>query len=185
MENLIEAPSEVRVIGDSAACGMASCDEGAAIALRGTPLCVRHFIPVCTQEIESRGERLKNGLYDEAATLAFKNFISACAEQASRFIQDDGFTDGSDEEPAGGVSSARVAIGAAASAQPADEFFCADFSAPRGFRTHVGRGDVDDYGEPAWGVTGVPAPRGDGRSAGALAPGSRESRAGASGLLPL
>ena len=95
MENLIEAPSEVRVIEESAACGMTSCDEGAAIALRGTPLCVRHFIPVCTQEIESRGERLKNGLYDEAATLAFKNFIAACAERASRFIQDDGFTDGS------------------------------------------------------------------------------------------
>jgi hypothetical protein len=95
MENLIEAPSEVRVIEESAPCGMASCDEGAAIALRGRPLCVRHFIPVCIQEIESRGDRLKNGLYDEAATLAFKNFISACAEQASRFIQDDGLTDGS------------------------------------------------------------------------------------------
>jgi hypothetical protein len=93
MENLIEAPSEVRHIEESAPCGMASCDEGAAIALRGTPLCVRHFIPVCTQEIESRGERLKNGYYDEAAMLAFKNFISACAEQASRFIQDDGVAD--------------------------------------------------------------------------------------------
>jgi hypothetical protein len=94
MENLIEAPSEVRLIEESTPCGMASCDEGAAIAVRGRPLCVRHFIPVCTQEIESRGERLKNG-YDEAATLAFKNFISACAEQASRFIQDDGVADGS------------------------------------------------------------------------------------------
>jgi hypothetical protein len=95
MENLIEAPSEVRSIEESSPCGMASCDEGAAIVLRGRPLCVRHFIPVCIQEIESRGERLKNGLYDEAATLAFKNFISTCAEQASRFIQDDGVTDGS------------------------------------------------------------------------------------------
>ena len=95
MENLIEAPSEVRLIEESAACGMASCDESAAIALRSRPLCVRHFIPVCIQEIESRGERLKNGLYDEAATLAFKNFISACAGQASRFIQDDSLTDGS------------------------------------------------------------------------------------------
>lgn len=95
MENLIEAPSEVRLIDDNASCGMTSCDESAAIALRGKALCVRHFIPVCMQEIESRGERLKNGLYDEAATLAFKNFISACAEQASRFIQDDGLTDGS------------------------------------------------------------------------------------------
>ena len=95
MENLIEAPSEVRLIDDNTACGMTSCDESAAIALRGRALCVRHFIPVCIQEIESRGERLKNGLYDEAATLAFKNFISACAEQASRFIQNDGLTDGS------------------------------------------------------------------------------------------
>ena len=95
MENLIEAPSEVRPIEESAHCGMASCDEGAAIALRGTPLCVRHFIPVCTQEIESRCDRLKNGYYDEAATMAFKNFISACAEQASRFIQNDGAADGS------------------------------------------------------------------------------------------
>jgi hypothetical protein len=95
MENLIEAPAEVRLIEESALCGMASCGEGAAIALRGTPLCVRHFIPVCTQEIESRGERLRNGLYDEAATLAFKNLISACAEQASRFIQDNSVSDGS------------------------------------------------------------------------------------------
>jgi hypothetical protein len=95
MENLIEAPAEVRLIEESALCGMASCSEGAAVALRGTPMCVRHFIPVCTQEIESRGERLRNGLYDEAAMLAFKNFISACAEQASRFIQDNGVSDGS------------------------------------------------------------------------------------------
>jgi hypothetical protein len=95
MENLIEAPSEVRLIDDNASCGMTSCDESAAISLRGRALCVRHFIPVCIQEIESRGERLKNGVYDEAGTLAFKNFISACAEQASRFIQDDGLTDGS------------------------------------------------------------------------------------------
>jgi hypothetical protein len=35
MENLIEAPSEVRLIDDNAACGMTSCDESAAIALRG------------------------------------------------------------------------------------------------------------------------------------------------------
>ena len=95
MENLIEAACEVRSIEESAPCGMTSCDEGAAIALRGRPLCVRHFIPVCIEEIESRCERLKNGLYDEAATLAFKSFIAACAEQASRFIQDDGLTDGS------------------------------------------------------------------------------------------
>ena len=95
MENLTEAPAEVRLIEEASHCGMASCDEGAAIALRGTPLCVRHFIPVCTQEIESRGERLKNGYYDETATLAFKNFIAACADQASRFIQSDNGADSS------------------------------------------------------------------------------------------
>jgi hypothetical protein len=94
MENLIEAPPEVRTMNEAARCGIAPCEGSAAIALRGTPLCVQHFVPVCTQEMESRSDRLKNGFYDEAATQAFKNFITSCAEQASRFIQGDGVTDG-------------------------------------------------------------------------------------------
>jgi PilZ domain len=95
MENLIEAPPEVRVTGENERCSMALCDGAAAIALRGTPLCMPHFVPVCTQEMESRSDRLRNGYYDEAATQAFKNFMAACAEQASRFIQDNAVTDGS------------------------------------------------------------------------------------------
>jgi hypothetical protein len=93
MENLTEAPPEVRVISENARCGVVPCDRTAAIALRGTPLCMEHFVPVCTQEIESRGDRLKNGYYDEAATQAFKNFIAACAGQASKFMQDEGLAD--------------------------------------------------------------------------------------------
>jgi PilZ domain len=94
MENLIEAPPEVRVIREGAQCGISQCEGVAAIAMRGTPLCVQHFVPVCTQEIEARGERLKNGYYDDAATQAFRNFITACAEQASKFMQDENVTDG-------------------------------------------------------------------------------------------
>jgi hypothetical protein len=94
MENLIEAPPEVRVIGENSRCGVESCDGAAAVALRGTPVCVQHFVPMCTQEIESRGDRLKNGYYDDAATQAFKNFIAACAEQASKFMQDESVADG-------------------------------------------------------------------------------------------
>ncbi|HTP43771.1 MAG TPA: PilZ domain-containing protein [Candidatus Acidoferrum sp.] len=88
MENLIEAPPEVRARTEKGPCGIAPCDGTAAIELRGTPLCLEHFVPVCTQEIEARGDRLKNGYYDEAATQAFKNFIASCAEHASRFLQD-------------------------------------------------------------------------------------------------
>ncbi|MGH9746104.1 MAG: PilZ domain-containing protein [Candidatus Acidiferrales bacterium] len=94
MEHLTEAPAEVRTIEQSSPCGVASCAGAAAVALRGTPVCVQHFVPMCTQEIESRGERLKNGYYDEAATQAFKNFIGACAEQASKFMRDDAVADG-------------------------------------------------------------------------------------------
>jgi hypothetical protein len=94
MENLIEAPPEVRVIGEDCRCGVERCDGAAAMALRGTPLCVQHFVPMCTQEIELRGDRLKNGYYDDAATQAFKNFIAACAEQASKFMQDESVADG-------------------------------------------------------------------------------------------
>jgi hypothetical protein len=94
MENLIEAPPEVRLSGANARCGVAPCDEAAAVELRGTPLCPQHFVPVCTQEMESRGERLKNGYYDDAATQAFKNFIAACAEHASKFMQNDSLADG-------------------------------------------------------------------------------------------
>jgi len=89
MENLIEAPPEVRASTEKAPCGIAPCDGAAEVELRGTPLCAQHFIPVCTQEIEARGERLKNGFYDEAATQAFKNFIAACAEHASRLLQNE------------------------------------------------------------------------------------------------
>ncbi|MGA8143089.1 MAG: PilZ domain-containing protein [Candidatus Acidiferrales bacterium] len=89
MENLTEAPPEFRLTGESARCGVAPCEEVAAVALRGTPLCLQHFVPVCTQEIESRGDRLKNGYYDEAATQAFKNFITTCAEHASKFMRED------------------------------------------------------------------------------------------------
>src|ERR1700740_619775 len=95
MENLIEAPPEVRMTGENERCSMALCDGAAAIALRGTPLCMTHFVPVCTQEMESRREQFGNGYYDEAEKQAFKNFMAACAEQASRFIQDNAVTDGS------------------------------------------------------------------------------------------
>ena len=82
---------DVRLILQQTGCTAGFCHETAALDFAGHPLCVAHFLPECTQELESRSAQLRELAFDPAATAAFKNFMAACAHHAQELAADPRF----------------------------------------------------------------------------------------------
>lgn len=93
MEGQIGLSPDVRLLHESSQCAAVSCNEIAAMDLDGRSLCLKHFLPACISELESRSDRLRNLPFDPAATDAFKNFIAACGRQTQNLADDPRFTD--------------------------------------------------------------------------------------------
>jgi hypothetical protein len=93
MEGQIGISPDVRLLHEPSECAAGSCNEIAAIDLDGRALCLKHFLPGCISELESRSERLRNLPFDAAVTDAFRNFIAACGRQAQKLADDPRFTD--------------------------------------------------------------------------------------------
>jgi hypothetical protein len=89
MENLTESAQEVYLSGEMAHCGVEPCNETAAVAIAGKHLCIQHFVPLCTREVELRSDVLKKSPYDASATEALKNFVASCVDQARKLVDDD------------------------------------------------------------------------------------------------
>ena len=93
MEGQIGLSPDVRLLHESSQCAAAPCNEIAAMDLDGRSLCLKHFLPACISELESRSDRLRNLPFDPAATDAFKNFIAACGRQTQNLADDPRFTE--------------------------------------------------------------------------------------------
>jgi len=89
MENLTEPAHEVQLSGETPHCGVEPCSEEVAVAIAGKQLCIQHFVPLCTREVELRIDVLKKSPYDASATEALKNFVTSCVEQARKLVEDD------------------------------------------------------------------------------------------------
>jgi PilZ domain len=94
MEGQLHIAPDVRLLVEQSRCAADSCDELAAIDFDGRSLCVDHFLPACTGELEARNTRLRNLPFDSAATDAFKEFIARCARQAEKLAADARFAQG-------------------------------------------------------------------------------------------
>lgn len=93
MHGQIQSPPDIQLTLESRLCAVDSCQDTAAVELDSRPMCLNHFLPVCTQELESRCNRLKNSPYDPGAADSFKLFLVACTQQASHLLGDQRTTD--------------------------------------------------------------------------------------------
>jgi PilZ domain len=94
MENITETTHAVQLTTDAAHCDVEPCNEPVAAAIDGRQLCLEHFVPMCSREVEARSDILKRTPYDASATDAFKNFVSACTDQARALVEDQSVADG-------------------------------------------------------------------------------------------
>lgn len=93
MQSQVKPLSVVRPHAENIRCGYDSCEEFAALDLGEQPLCPNHFFPVCTRELESWNDSLRNQPFDAASIEQFKKFAAACVDYAQELEKDERFTD--------------------------------------------------------------------------------------------
>lgn len=69
-------------MGNSAQCGVTSCDQAAGAELEGEALCRGHFISVCYAQLERYDEMQKAHRLNVSDAESVRRFINQCSRQA-------------------------------------------------------------------------------------------------------
>src|SRR5271154_2622762 len=90
MESQIAWP-EPRLALKASQCSVDACREAVAAELETRPMCLDHFLSVSICEMDSRSACLNVMPVDAAAASTLKNFLTACAQQASELAENEEF----------------------------------------------------------------------------------------------